>query len=150
MTRKKVTLEVRGEDFPLEEFTLEEKENLQTFLQEDPQLINFYVLRELMRIRKRLGLKQWVQKYEYRLDTAKTNLLIDQFPTRGAKYLFVHSNSGLVNLNFDSVNEPVWVLATKDQFQMPFNQIYLSWAGQVDKKLVFYVSNQKIEVTTLA
>ena len=149
MIRKEVTLEVRSEDISLEEFTSEEKENLLSLVKGDPLLLNFYVLRELMRIRKRLGLPEWTQKYEYRLDTGKTNLLIDQFPSQ-ARFLYVHTASGTVNLRFDSQNEPSWSLSSRDQFRMHFDQIYLSWTAQATKKLIFYVSNREILMSTLS
>jgi len=92
---------------------------------------------------------QWVQKYEFLLDTAKTNLLIDQFPTQ-PKYIYVHTCSGTVTLNFNSQNEPSWTLTVKDQFRIPFEAIYLTWTAQATKELVFYVSNQEIKHSTLS
>ena len=150
MVRKRTTLVVRGEDFALESFTDEEKGNLLTLVHGEPLVLNLYLLRELMRIRKRAGFEQWVQKYEYRLDSAKSNLLIDQFPTHGSKFLLVHSCSGVVALNFDSQNEPVWTLAARDLYQLPFESIYLTWAAQPNKCLIFYLSNKEILRTTLA
>lgn len=149
MTKKKVTLTVAGEDFSLQPFTDEEKGNLLTLVRGDPLLLNLYVLRELMTLRERAGLRMWNQKYEYNLDTAETNLLIDQFPTRGSKYVYIHSCSGTVLLNFDSQNEPQWTLAARDHFRLPFESIYLTWTAQAGKKLIFYVSNREIKRTTL-
>lgn len=150
MTRKKTTLVVKGEDFSLEPFTDEEIGNLLTLVRKDPLVLNLYLLRELMQVKKRLGSQQWTQKYEYNLDVARTNELIDQFPSTGSKFLYVHTCSGTVVLHFDSRNEPGWTLTARDQFRLPFERIHLSWTAQADKKLIFYVSNQEILRTTLA
>jgi hypothetical protein len=150
MTRKKVTLDVKGEDFSLEPFSDEEKADLLTLIEGDPLLLNLYALRELMTIRKRLGPEQWTQLYEFRLDVARSNELIDEFPTRGQKFLYVHSCSGVVTLNFDTRSEPLWTLTTRDLYRIPFERIHLGWAAQADKKLIFYVSNQRILRSTLA
>lgn len=92
---------------------------------------------------------QWVHTYEFLLDTAKTNHLIDQFPSK-PRYLYVKELTGTVILNFDSQNEPSWTLATKDIFRMVFDSIYLTWTAQATKKLIFYVSNREILMSTLS
>ena len=92
---------------------------------------------------------QWVQVYQFNLDTAKSNHKIDQFPTP-PKYIYVRACSGIVTLNFNSQNEPSWSLTVKDQFRIPFEAIYLTWTAQATKELVFYVSNQEIKHSTLA
>lgn len=148
--KKKVTLVVSGEDFSLQPFTDEEKGKLLTLIQGDRLLLDLYILRELVTLRERAGFQMWSQKYEYNLDTAKQDVLIDQFPTRGSKYLYVHSCSGVVTLNFDSQNEPVWTLAARDHFRLPFESCYLTWTAQATKKLIFYVSNKEIKRSTLA
>lgn len=149
MVRKRTTLVVRGEDFALEQFTDEERENLLSLVQGDPLLLNLYVLRELMQIRQRQGLKQWTQTYQFLLDTAKTDFLIDQFPSK-PRYVYVKEATGTVLARFDSQNEPAFSLSEKDFFRLPFQQLYLTWTAQAGKKLVFLVSNQEIQVTTLA
>jgi len=148
--RKKITLEIRGEDFSLEPFSDEEKADLLTLIKGDPLVLNLYILRELMRIRKRAGAEQWTQKYEYNLDKARTNELIDQFPTLGQKYIYIHSCSGVIQAHLDSRNEPVWTLAARDHFRLPFERIHLSWIAQPNKCLIFYVSNKEILRSTLA
>ncbi len=92
---------------------------------------------------------QWVQVYQFNLDTAETNHLIDQFPT-SPKYIYIHTCSGTVTLNFNSQNEPSWTLTVKDQFRMPFKAIYLTWTAQSTKELIFYVSNKEIKHSTLS
>lgn len=151
MTRRKVVFEVEAGDLFLYEISEQEKKELESFLQQTP--LEFYLLRELLSLRERMDREfanQWIQKYEYRLDTAKTNFLIDEFPSKGAKHVYIHTASGTVTLNFDSVNEPCWTLTAKDFYQIPFDRLYLSWTAQPNQTLIFYVSNQKIKVTTLA
>ena len=148
MTKKKLTLSVRGEDFSLEPFTDEEKGNLLILVRKDPLLLNLYVLRELLTIKKRLGSQQWTHRYTELLDTAKTDKLIGQFPTQ-PKYLYVKSNSGTVTAKFNSANEPSFSLTTKDLIRLPFSKLYLSWIAQPNKCLTFYISNKEIKMSTL-
>lgn len=150
MVRKKVVFEVEAGDLRLYKISPEEKAELEAFLQDCP--LEFYLLRELLSLRERIDQEfspQWVQKYEFLLDTAQTHKLIDQFPTP-PKYLYVKEASGTVLCQFDSQNEPSWSLSTKDEFKMPFQAVYLSWTAQVDKSLTIYVSNREILRTTLA
>lgn len=150
MIRKKVCFEIEGGNVFLHKISDEEKTELESFLQETP--LEFYLLRELLRLRSRFDEEfcpQWIQKYEFLLDTAKSNHLIDQFPTK-PRYLYVKEATGTVLARFDSQNEPSWTLAAKDQFRMPFDQLYLTFAAQADKCLIFYVSNREILRTTLA
>lgn len=92
---------------------------------------------------------QWVQEYQFNLDTAATNKLIDVFPTK-PKYLYVQTCTGTVTLKFNSQNSPGWTLAAKDLFEFPFEQLYLTWTAQAGKGLTFHVSNREIKRTTLA
>ena len=150
MIRKKVTFEIEGGEIRLYKISPQEKEELESFLQDCP--IEVYILKELLSLRERIDREfasQWVHKYEYNLDIAKTNHLIDQFPTP-PKYLYVKSNTGTVTARFDSQNEPSWSLTTKDHFRMPFTSLYLSWAAQSGKEIVIYLSNREILRSTLA
>lgn len=150
MERKKVCFEVEGGEIRLYQISEEEKKELKGFLQQAP--LEFYLLRELLSLRSRIDRQfpdQWIHKYEYPLDTARNHHLIDQFPTQ-PKYLYVHTCSGTVTLKFDSQNEPSWTLTAKDQFRMPFDQLYLSWTAQATKKLIFYCSNREILMSTLS
>ena len=149
MIRKKVTFEIEGGEIRLYKISSQEKVELEAFLQDCP--IEVYILKELLALRERIDKEfspQWTHKYEYNLDTAQTNKLIDQFPTP-PKYLYVKEATGTVTLNFNSQNEPSWTLTVKDQFRMPFEAIYLTWTAQATKKLIFYVSNQEIKRSTL-
>lgn len=112
----------------------------------------FDAVRGIFRILKLLEKqfeKQWVHTYQFNLDSAQTNYLINQFP-REPKYLYVHTASGTVTMTFDSQNNPSWTLAAKDQFCMPFEAIYLTWTAQATKRLTIYVSNKEIFRSTLA
>lgn len=149
MTRKKVVFEIETGETRLYKISPQEKEQLEAFLQDTP--LEFYLLRELLSLRTRIDKEfapQWVQKYEYNLDTAQTNKLIDQFPTQ-PRYIYVHTCSGTVTLKFDSQNNENWTLAAKDHFRIPFDAIYLSWTAEATKKLILYISNQEILRTTL-
>lgn len=92
---------------------------------------------------------QWVQEYQFNLDTAATDKLIDVFPTK-PNYIYIQTCSGTVTMKFNSQNEPPWTLAAKDQFRMPFEQLYLTWTTQGTKRLTLYISNKEIKKTTLA
>lgn len=91
----------------------------------------------------------WLHCHKFSLDTAKTNHLLDEFPS-GPKFIYVKECGGTVTLKFDSQNEPSWTLAAKDLFEVPFQQLYLTWTAQAGKKLTSYVSNREIKRTTLA
>lgn len=151
MERSKVTFEIEGRDISLFKISPDEKKELESFLQDCP--LEFYLLRELLALRSRIDQEfapQWTHRYEFNLDSAKTNFLIDQWDSPLPKYLYIHSCSGVVNLKFDSQNNENWLLSAKDLFEMVFSQIYLTWTAQADKCLIFYVSNREIKRTTLS
>lgn len=151
MKRKKVVFEVEAGDLFLYEISEQEKKELESFLQQTP--LEFYLLRELLALRERIDREfapQWTHRYEFNLDSAKTNFLIDQWDSPFPKYLYIHSCSGVVNLKFDSQNNENWLLSAKDLFEMVFSQIYLTWTAQATKKLIFYVSNRRILRSTLS
>lgn len=150
MIRKKVTFEIEGGEVSLHKISDQERQELEGFLKEAP--LDFYLLRELMRLRTRIDEEfpvQWVNKYEFALDTTRTNEKLNQFPGK-PKYLYVKSNTGTVTAKFDSPTESSWSLTTKDQYRFPFDRLYLTFTAQVGKKLVIYISNQQILRSTLA
>ncbi|TET59117.1 hypothetical protein E3J48_08250 [Candidatus Aerophobetes bacterium] len=147
-----VTLRANQKKLEIKTLSDEEKEALRALTKEDPLVLGFYVLRELRHIREipeEEFEKQWRHRYTYLLDTAKTGLCLDEFPS-GPKYVYVKDCTGSVTLRFNSQNSPAWTLATKDQFRLPFDQLYLTWTAQAGKRLTFYVSNREIKRTTLA
>lgn len=90
---------------------------------------------------------QWIQEYQFNLDTAETNKLIDVFPTK-PKYLYVRTATGQITVKFDRPTDESSDLHQHETFNRPFNRIYLTWAAQSGAKLTIWVSNKKIDLST--
>lgn len=76
----------------------------------------------------------WYDIREYKLDEARTDELITEFPERG-DCLRVLSYTGLATIKFDSPTNPSFNLNTYEKIRWGFNKLYLTNTAQAEKKI---------------
>lgn len=120
-----------------------EGENAEGYIYHEP----FDIASEIHAIKELLEgefVPQWEHELKFNLDTAKTDYLIEEFPTK-ANYLYIKECTGLVIVKFNHPTGLSWTLSQNTKIKIPFEKIYLTWTAQSGKNIRFYVSNQDIE-----